>query len=78
MDSKILAEGASALLDDPVLQMAFEDLEKEAYADFRISRPNEAEKREAIYYDLRAIVRIRDKLKSYVDNQKLVDRRNDK
>ncbi len=75
MEMEVKARAAKELLDSEVIKGLFEDLEKQAYADIKASMPAENMKREAIYNELLAIGRIHDKLKGYVDNQKVAEYR---
>jgi len=75
MEMEVKARAAKELLDSEVIKGLFEDLEKQAYADIKATAPDEIEKRESIYFELLAIGRIHDKLRSYVDNQKVAEYR---
>jgi len=79
MDSNpVKAHQAEALLGDPLFDEVFDGLRDEAYADIRNSDPHDEDKRVCAYHDLRALDRIRAKLQSYPDNQKVLQKRIDK
>lgn len=76
MDAVLKAQAAEEFLKDPLLQNVFEDLKRQAYIEIGSTQPDEGHKRELIYFELLALERIRDKLQSYVNNQKIAEKRN--
>ncbi len=74
-DNPTFVHEAKAFLDSTVFADLFEELRKEAYAQILNSKPGDREDRDAAYYDLRALDRIRAKLQSYPDNHKIAESR---
>ena len=66
---------AQRLLDDEVFQSAMAGIRKDLTEDWQRSRPDDAAGREKLFQQLQAIERLEEKLKSYVLNGKMAERR---
>lgn len=59
-------EEAERLLNEPLLAQAFVSIEAQLIRDLKNVDTKDAEARDALWRDLRALERLRDKLKNYV------------
>jgi len=67
---------ANQLLGDPEFNALLSEMEDDTIESFTSSQPKDVEVRENAYADMKAIGRLRAKLKSYSDNFKLDEHRN--
>lgn len=74
MDIKQRSARAKALLDDPLLKEVFDVLENEQISLFTNQVCNSEQLMEA-HRDVRALRRIKDRLTSFVEDEKLLERR---
>ena len=74
MDTKQRAARAKALLDDPLLKEVFDVLENEQISLFTNQVCNSEQLMEA-HRDVRALRRIKDRLTSFIEDEKLLERR---
>ena len=74
MDTKQRAARAKALLDDPLLKEVFDVLENEQISLFTNQVCNSEQLMEA-HRDVRALRRIKDRLTSFIVDEKLLERR---
>ena len=75
-DGSVEAEWARQILTDPQFEAMFEKMRQELYADIRNSQPGTVDMRENAYHEISALDRIKAKLQGYLDNQKLMAKRN--
>lgn len=62
------AQHAQNLLKDELIQKIFQTLEDEIKSNWQTTKPEKSEEREQLYYELRALEGIQRKLRGYVDN----------
>ena len=75
-DGSVKAEWARQILTDPQFDAMFEEMRQQLYADIRNSQPGTVDIRENAYHEISALDRIKAKLQGYLDNQKLMAKRN--
>ena len=68
------AERARQLLDDETIKWAFEQIETDCIAQWRGSSALAINKREKLYHELRALVALKAKLQSAVDDARIMAR----
>ena len=62
------AQRAQDFLKDELIIKIFETLEDEIKSHWQTTSPGKSEEREQLYYELRALESIKRKLRGYVDN----------
>ena len=62
------AEHAKNILADEIFQRIFKSLEERLKATWKMTEPQDNEKREELYYELKALDSIQKKLVGYVEN----------
>ena len=68
-DTKIArAEHARRILEDELFTEAFAAIERDAFAKWRNSSPEDTETRDAAYWELRALVSVRQKLRAVMSD----------
>lgn len=70
------AKAAQIVLADDCVKEAFAQIEADIMAEWKASKNPEA--REAFWHDMGAIMRLRSKLKSFADDQKVAEARDKK
>jgi len=75
-EESIKAEWARQIISDQQFDDMFEEMRQQLYADIRNSQPEQGGVREHAYHEVSALDRIKAKLQGYLDNHKLMERRN--
>lgn len=73
LDRALLGAHAKRLLDDPVLTLAFEKVDKELVNAFRRSAPAEERQRTAIYAEMWALKQVEQHLRVFFGNLQLIE-----
>lgn len=63
-----IGEKASQLLNNPVFQVAYKAMMDEYYVQWATSQPKESNKRDALYYEQRGLMRMTEKLQGAVED----------